>query len=600
MTFSRKIFISVFTSTLVLGTILMWAAHQYVSRQEEERFISRYSVFTKILGNTLTRLDRHTEALMKNAASVVSMKDSGHGALSDEVLKSLRFDLSMTHIFVVDKNGKFIRSTNENPELIPNAFSFCNGYREMISGSSRMESTPIVHPNPEPLPYKFLFMPNQSRTRLIEVAVRVDFIAKTLSEALGSDSNLVSMSLFSPHGKSFGRFSSTNVDFKEGNERLPKSFPSVVKDLNSYKFYEKVQSSHPRCCQCDVAKTSINGEYYYVLESEVSNKALLAAQATTTNIFFGFAIANVLFAFSLGRFFSRKLVKNIESAVSKVKKIKRSGSLDERINLKGNDEVTYLTNEFDNLLDSLRTSQAKIIESEKVHAKVQLAKEIAHNIKSPIIAAEMTIPLLKQAPEKVLQVLKHSVKEIKVLSQKLALQADSLNSGFFVTTVLREQICLSAFVESIVSEKLIEYSPKTGIAIDFRNHCLQPDIVSVDPIELRALISNIINNAVESYTEGGPVKIECDLQNKKAILVVEDKGAGMSEEMLKCLGVRAISSKEKWHGKRGLGLMHAYRMTQMWDGTITVTSKVGEGTRVALEFPLCIQVAEVTQSSLAE
>lgn len=595
MTFSRKIFISVFASTLVLGTLLMWAAHQYVSRQEEERFISRYSVFTKVLGDTLTRLDRHTEALMKNAASVVSMKDTEQGILSDEVLKGLRSELSMTHIFVVDKNGKFIRSTNENPELIPNAFSFCNGYRDMISGSSKVESTPIVHPNPEPLPYKFLFMPNQSRTRLIEVAVRVDFIAKTLSEALGSDSNLVSMSLFSPHGKSFGRFSSTNVDFKEGNEILPKFFPNVVKDGNSYKFYEKVQSSHPRCCQCDVAKTSIDGEYYYVLESEVSNKGLLAAQAATTNIFFGFAIANIIFALSLGRFFSRKLVKNIESAVARVKKIKTSGSLDDRIGLQGNDEVTYLTDQFDKLLDTLKTSQAKIVESEKIHAKMQLAKEIAHNIKSPIVAAEMTIPLLTQAPEKVLQVLRHSVKEIKVLSQKLALQADSLSPGVLGNTILREQICLSGFVESIVNEKIIEYSASADIAIDFRNQCLQPDIVSVDPIELRALISNVINNAIESYSDGGLVKIECDLQNRKAILVVEDKGTGMSEDVLKCLGVRAVSSKEKWQEKRGLGLMHAYRMMQMWDGMISISSNIGKGTKVVLEFPLCIHAVETAQ-----
>jgi len=82
----------------------------------------------------------------------------------------MRDELSVTHIFVVDKAGNFIRSTNEDPHLIPNAYSFCQDYRKMVAGTSNVEATPIIHPQPEPKPYKFGFVPSQDRQRL-EVAL---------------------------------------------------------------------------------------------------------------------------------------------------------------------------------------------------------------------------------------------------------------------------------------------------------------------------------------------------------------------------------------------------------------------------------------------
>lgn len=146
MTFSRKIFISVFLSTFFLGSLLIWTAHSYVSNQTKEKFVSRYSVFTKILADTLSHLDINTEALMLNAAKVVAAKDAELGLMTEAQLRDLRDDLKMTHLFITNSNGKFIRSTNENTSLIPNLFSFCNDYKKLISGNSNVEATPArVH-----------------------------------------------------------------------------------------------------------------------------------------------------------------------------------------------------------------------------------------------------------------------------------------------------------------------------------------------------------------------------------------------------------------------------------------------------------------------
>lgn len=457
MSFARKVFISVFITTIALGTVLIWASFSYVTQQTTDDFISRYSVFSRVLGDTLTQLDQSTEALMLNAAKIVAAKDAQHGLLPTTTLNKLKSEINVSHIFIVDKNGNFIRSTNEDPKLIPNAFSFCPNYKNLVTGDSDIEATPVVHPHPEPKPYKFLFVPSYDRKRLIEVGVRVDFIGKTLTEAMSSDSNLTSMSLYSPNGLAFGKFEPGGVSFNGVKIDLPSKFPQVTESASSFHFLTKVKSTHPQCCQCDVAKTSRNGEYYYVLSSEISKKELAASQATTRTAFSIIAIVYLVLAYGFSRFVTRLLVRNIELAAGRIRAIRESGNLKDRIKLEGQDEVTFLTNEFDRLLDSLNESQQKIIEAEMIQSKVQLARDVAHNIKSPIVAIEMMLPMLSRLPDRVQKVFRDSVKEIKELAERLSRKADSLSDKAFALPHSTQAVNIFSLIEDEVHKKQMEY-----------------------------------------------------------------------------------------------------------------------------------------------
>ncbi len=44
------------------------------------------------------------------------------------------------------------------------------------------------------------------------------------------------------------------------------------------------------------------------------------------------------------------------------------------------------------MLDALEESQKRLVEAEKAESKVQLARVVAHNIRSPVVAIEMMIP----------------------------------------------------------------------------------------------------------------------------------------------------------------------------------------------------------------
>ena len=580
MKFSLKVFIALFLTTLALGSSVILIAHHYISTQAREEYISRYSALSMVMGNALTRLDTNTESLMLNAAKVVAARDAEQGLLSTSTLADMRNELSVTHIFVIDKNGKYIRSTNEDPSLISNAFSYCPEYQNLITGKSKIEATPIVPPHPEPKPYKFVFIPNRDRTRLFEVGTRVDFIAKTLTEALGSDSNIIALSLYAPDGTPFGRFSSKDADFTQGKLTQNGALPQVVDAGDEYSFLTKVTSSHPSCCQCNVSGISKNGEYYYVLKSEISKNELNAIQAATKTAFLILALANLLFSFLLSRFISRRLVKNIVIAANRIRAIKETGDLNQRVGLSGKDEVSYLTNEFDHLLDVLEESHRRVVEAERVQARVQATREVAHNIKSPVIAVEMMLPLLADMPQRLQNVFRNSVNEIKEMIERLSRNADSLTMPDQDPALIPTD--LNKILEAITQEKQVEYSAKNDVGISFTNMSPRETlIVNINPAEFRSVISNLINNALESYSEKTKtVKVSLTKVGDRCKVDIEDFGRGIDSETLSKLGAGNLSVGKI--GGKGIGLSHAYRAVAACGGRIEIRSLLGQGTRFSI------------------
>jgi signal transduction histidine kinase len=578
MRFERKIFIAVFCTTLVIGSLLIWAGHKYASDRSRDEFISRYSVFTRVLADTLTRLDTSTETLMMNAAQVIAARDAQKGLLSTAELKSMRESLGVTHIFMVNKDGSFIRSTNEDPRLIPNLYSFCDDYRKLLTGGRSSDATPVIKPRPEPKPYKFLFIPNVSKQRIVEVGVRVDSIAKTLVEAIKADKNVISMHLYSPDGRSFGEFSSKDVVLDDATVQLPENL-NVVKDIAAgTHFFAKVVSSHPQCCQCNVSGSSKNGEYYYVLESTVSKAELSAVQARMAKTFVLLALGNLLLAFLVAKLLSRRLVRNIRTAVTRVRAIKEGRRLDDRIRLDGPDEVAFLTREFDRLLDVIQESQKRVVEAEKAESKVQLARVVAHNIKSPLVAIEMMIPQMLAISDRTRRILTNSVSEMRELADKLRNKPEAVEVQASGVSQIGELVFLPLLLDEVVGQKQIEYSRKNGMEIAFSKDARAMEAwAKVNSFELRSIISNLINNGIESYGgDGGRVDVALSVPDGFCTITVTDQGCGVPSEYLKDLGRKQVTFKGG--NGRGLGLIHAMQMIESWGGVLEFKSELGTGT----------------------
>ena len=582
MTFARKIFAAIFISTLVVGSLLIWASYSFFEKRAEEDFRSRYGSLTRILSDALTRLDVSNETLMRNAAMVIADRD--RMAIPTEAeLRELRSQLGVTHAFVIDSSGKFIRSSNEPVSKIPNLFSFSPDYRRLLTGESESEATPIILPKPEFAPYKFLSIPSFDHERIIEVGVRVDSITKTLAEAVRSDDDVQKMTLYNPGGTEIATFSTDGAEYKRQLTQLPSDFSAPVIEGTRAHFFARVDSSHEKCSQCDIAHVSIGGRYYYVLESTVATQSLDAARTLATQVATLFFLLNGFIAWFAATLISKRLVRNIKFAVARVREIGENRSASARVGLSDGTEISYLTKEFDRLLDTLEVSQQQAVAAQIMSSKVELAKVIAHNIKSPLVALDMILPLLNDVDERTRKVLRSAVDEIKSLS--IDLKRASEGESISPTQFKFEEFDVRELVTDLVRQKRFEYNGSRIPRFEVTSNDQNETRVHGCPSAIRGVLSNLINNAVEAYSERSPeVVIRLSTSKSSCEIAIQDFGSGIDSSKLSLLGHRSFSTKRGVG--RGIGVVHARSAVEANGGRIKFSSTLGKGTTVTLVLPV--------------
>lgn len=120
---------------------------------------------------------------------------------------------------------------------------------------------------------------------------------------------------------------------------------------------------------------------------------------------------------------------------------------------------------------------------------------------------------------------------------------------------------------------------------------LQEITIEADKNLLSQVWVNLIHNAVKFTPEGGKICISVEQQDEYAVVSVADSGIGMSEEDLTHIFERffkADRSRSSSAGGSGLGLSIVHKIVEMNRGTITVSSKLGEGTVFNVTLPMTL------------
>jgi signal transduction histidine kinase len=110
-----------------------------------------------------------------------------------------------------------------------------------------------------------------------------------------------------------------------------------------------------------------------------------------------------------------------------------------------------------------------------------------------------------------------------------------------------------------------------------------------DRARLSQLVDNLVSNAIKFTPSGGLVEVSAGAIDGHATLAVRDNGPGMSPEELEQLFQRfyrtSRAAAQQVPGT-GLGLAISRAIAEAHGGTITVASRVGQGTTFTLELPL--------------
>ena len=104
-----------------------------------------------------------------------------------------------------------------------------------------------------------------------------------------------------------------------------------------------------------------------------------------------------------------------------------------------------------------------------------------------------------------------------------------------------------------------------------------------DPTLLKRIFTNLIINAIQAMPEGGRLDISGCPHDNTVLIIVEDTGVGIPEEVKLKLFTPMVTTKSKG---QGLGLAVVKRLVEALNGTISFETEVDKGTKFIIELPL--------------
>ncbi len=252
------------------------------------------------------------------------------------------------------------------------------------------------------------------------------------------------------------------------------------------------------------------------------------------------------------------------------------------------------------LLERFRVKQTRILveHEEAKHEAVlaEWARDVSHNIRSPLVSLENLHPRLIDITDQQRSVLRNAIIEIKDLANGLKQRANRksrnqpmINPSIGTNNEEQKSVQLiSSLVEQVIYQKRVEKNAAPGIKIVAPLRAASYGLFSeVQPIKFRCALSNLINNAVESIeSDSGEVTVTSVLNSNTVVIAVHDTGKGIPKELLPYLGKRGHTFGKL--GGTGLGLSHAKDAIESWGGRLSIQSGEGKGTTVSIELPLAV------------
>jgi signal transduction histidine kinase len=581
--FSTKLFIAIIVPGLMgIAGLSILLCRSFASKTMES-FDSRYLTITKTLGTTLFELEMKSEALMTASLATLDARMGSGPPPSNSELSELAAQLGMSHFYITDGKGQFIRSTKEDPATLPNIFSFCPTYQSTFQNRGEFIPTGIMPGFPSGLPHKFLLRASQKNRYILEAGIHADYIGRTIQETAKADPNIVAIKLIAPAGQTLVEYGA--ADNPSQAAKVASRMSPIIYDDAEITYTQYIPASNKLCCSCK-KRGLADGDYGYFLSISVSRSPLQQAIIQLQSFSAVAALIIGTLCFLIAKLISTRLSRRIKLMNEVITDVTESKAIRSRLNLEGNDEVSRLARRFDRMLDTLQEKESELTELTKKEATLKVASQLAHDIRSPLTALSVIIAKSGAAPEESRVLIRSAISRIQDVANRLLQTSQSLRdpgSTHDEGVDTLEPTLISAIVESLVSEKRIQYSNRHEIVIettqDQNSYCL---FAYVDRAQLLRVLSNLIDNSIEAIQGDGRITVMIDEHAGSARIRITDNGPGFPVELAGRIGERGATFGKA--GGNGLGLHSAKCTIERWGGVFSVESLPGLGANVSIQL----------------
>ena len=225
-----------------------------------------------------------------------------------------------------------------------------------------------------------------------------------------------------------------------------------------------------------------------------------------------------------------------------------------------------------------------LIRAQKVAAWREVARRLAHEIKNPLTPIQLCAERLRRhftaAPEQQRQLVDECTTTIVGEVESLK----GLVDEFSQFARMPSPRAVPTDLQQLLVEALALYN---GIFTDVeirRQFNGRLPSVQVDPEQIRRVIINLVDNAIEAMDQKGTIDVETqhDASNSLVRVIVADNGPGIPPAEREKLFLPYYSTKRRGSG---LGLAIVRRIVAEHGGSIDVSENAPRGTRFAIELP---------------
>ena len=312
-------------------------------------------------------------------------------------------------------------------------------------------------------------------------------------------------------------------------------------------------------------------------------------------------------------YFSSSITRDINVVTDGLKNIysNSKSTYMEKLPVISNDEIGDLTMAFNKVQDktqgyiqTIKSNQETLMESERLASLGQLIGGIAHNLKTPIMsisgAAEGLTDLVKEYdssiddPEVTHQDHHDIAKDMTDWIEKIKTYTSYMSD--IITVVKGQAVNLSSDnniyfkVDELLKDIniLMKHELKSAlVTLEVQNYVSAETQINGDVNALVQVVNNMISNAIQSYN-GKPnqvINLTLKTDNSNLLIEIQDQGCGMPEKVKEKLFKEMITTKGK--NGTGLGLFMSYSTIKAhFNGDITFESELNKGTKFTIIIPL--------------
>jgi signal transduction histidine kinase len=304
----------------------------------------------------------------------------------------------------------------------------------------------------------------------------------------------------------------------------------------------------------------------------------------------------ILFGIAVVWFLVRKITEPLRALQASAEAVGR-GDFSRRVDIRTHDEFGGLGRAFNQMtqdiehsqsqlkqtVETLKTTQAQLIQSEKLSAVGEFVAGVAHELNNPLATVMGFSEMLKETNSdpkhrRHLELIFKSAERCQKIVQSLLSFARRQPPE-------RKPVLVNRLIEEVL--EVVAYPLRTSNVQVATHFAPKLPLVLADGHQVQQVVLNIINNArqaIEAHQDSGRISITTTNDARRVRIIIQDNGPGISPENLRRIFDPFFTTKEVGKGT-GLGLSLCYGMIHEHGGNITAASKLGEGATFTIELP---------------